>query len=91
MYMCMASVGRGRGQRGWYSTGGREGGSPVTGSAIQACVSISTDFSNNRFDHVPREVCDFSALVKLNFYCNSLRTVPDDLRHLANLRDLSLR
>ena len=50
-----------------------------------------TDFSSNRFDHIPQEVCDFRALVRLNFYSNSLRTVPDDLRHLENLRDLNLR
>ena len=49
------------------------------------------DFTNNRYDHIPQEVCDFMQLVKLSFYRNLLRSVPEDLRHLENLKDLNLR
>ena len=49
------------------------------------------DFTNNRFDRIPQEVCDFMQLVKLSFYRNLLRSVSEDLRHLENLKDLNLR
>ena len=51
----------------------------------------TADFGSNRFDHVPLEVCDFKELVKLSFYRNLLRSVPEELKHLENLKDLNLR
>ena len=60
--------------------------------SLSLSLSVSLlDFTNNRFDHVPEEVCNFGQLVKLSFYRNLLRSVPEDLRHLENLKDLNIR
>ena len=51
-----------------------------------------TDFSRNRFDRFPEELCQsFTSLSKLNFYHNCLRNVPEDIRLLTNLKELNLR
>ena len=56
------------------------------------CVLDSpADFSRNRFDRIPEEVCNFRELVKLNCYHNSIRYVPEDLNDLSNLTELNLR
>lgn len=61
----------------------------VTLSAF--CSSLSSDFSKNRLDRIPDEVCNFGALLKLNCYHNSIRFVPEELSMLTNLKELDLR
>ena len=64
----------------------------ITGvSLYHWCCYFSVDFTSNRFDHIPQEICDFRQLVKLSFYRNLLRVVPEDLKLLINLKDLNLR
>ena len=54
-------------------------------------LCFSPDFSKNRLDRIPDEVCNFRALVKLNCYHNSIRFVPYELSDLMNLQELDLR
>lgn len=52
---------------------------------------FEADFSRNRFDRFPEELCQlFTSLSKLNFYHNCLRNVPEDISLLTNLKELNL-
>lgn len=49
------------------------------------------DISRNRFTEIPREVCEFSLLEKLDCYNNSIRSLPESIARLQYLKYLNLR
>ena len=55
------------------------------------CPLSTPDFSNNRFDKVPKEIIGFKALVKLNCHHNSIRWMIEELYLLTNLKDVDMR
>ncbi len=54
-------------------------------------ILSTLDFSNNRFDKVPKEIIGFKALVKLNCHHNSIRWLIEELCVLTNLKEIDIR
>ncbi|XP_060082646.1 DISP complex protein LRCH3-like isoform X2 [Ylistrum balloti] len=52
--------------------------------------TIGADLSKNRLQDVPKEVCDFGSMEKLNCYHNVLKFLPDALVQLQALTHLNL-
>ena len=54
-------------------------------------VSTLSDLSKNRLADIPREVCDFRSLERLDVYHNVIRALPHALVQLQALVHLNLR
>ncbi|XP_069104080.1 leucine-rich repeat and calponin homology domain-containing protein 1-like isoform X10 [Argopecten irradians] len=52
--------------------------------------TIGADLSKNRLQDVPKEVCDYASMEKLNCYHNVLKFLPDALVQLQALTHLNL-
>ncbi|XP_033760399.1 leucine-rich repeat and calponin homology domain-containing protein 1-like isoform X7 [Pecten maximus] len=52
--------------------------------------TIGADLSKNRLQDVPKEICDFASMEKLNCYHNVLKFLPDALVQLQALTHLNL-
>ncbi|XP_021371746.1 leucine-rich repeat and calponin homology domain-containing protein 3-like isoform X1 [Mizuhopecten yessoensis] len=52
--------------------------------------TIGADLSKNRLQDVPKEVCDFGSMEKLNCYHNVLKFLPDALVQLQALTHLNI-
>lgn len=49
------------------------------------------DISKNRFTDIPKEICEFVLLEKLNCYNNSIRSLPQNITRLQYLSYLDIR
>lgn len=52
---------------------------------------FTIDISKNRFTEIPKEVCEFTLLEKLDCYNNSIRSLPESITQLQYLKYLNLR
>ena len=52
---------------------------------------MHSDISKNRFHELPVLIYSCEALVKLNCYHNTIRTIPEGIRRLQNLQHVNLR
>ncbi|KAJ8310503.1 hypothetical protein KUTeg_012368 [Tegillarca granosa] len=52
--------------------------------------TIHTDLSKNRFSEIPREVCEYTSMEKLNCYHNVIKVIPEAIVQLQALTHLNI-
>ena len=58
---------------------------------VNNLFSVVSDLSKNRVSEVPKEVCGYASMEKLNCYHNVIKTIPDAIVQLQALTYLNLR
>ncbi|XP_037928211.1 leucine-rich repeat and calponin homology domain-containing protein isoform X2 [Teleopsis dalmanni] len=64
---------------------------PKTGTKFSLADTVIADLSRNRFCELPEEITTFSFLETLLLYHNSIRSIPESVKHLTSLTYLDLR
>ncbi|KAL9925097.1 leucine-rich-repeats and calponin homology domain protein isoform 1-T1 [Glossina fuscipes fuscipes] len=64
---------------------------PKTGTKYILTDTVIADLSRNRFCELPEEITTFSFLETLLLYHNTIRSVPESVKHLTSLTYLDLR
>ncbi|XP_014103169.2 leucine-rich repeat and calponin homology domain-containing protein isoform X1 [Bactrocera oleae] len=64
---------------------------PKTGTKYNLTDTVMADLSRNRFCELPEEITTFSFLETLLLYHNTIRSIPESVKHLTSLTYLDLR
>uniref|UniRef100_A0A1I8NW32 Calponin-homology (CH) domain-containing protein n=1 Tax=Stomoxys calcitrans TaxID=35570 RepID=A0A1I8NW32_STOCA len=64
---------------------------PKTGTKYNLNDTVIADLSRNRFCELPEEITTFSFLETLLLYHNTIRSIPESVKHLTSLTYLDLR
>ncbi|XP_036329086.1 uncharacterized protein LOC118741276, partial [Rhagoletis pomonella] len=64
---------------------------PKTGTKYNLADTVMADLSRNRFCELPEEITTFSFLETLLLYHNTIRSIPESVKHLTSLTYLDLR
>ncbi|XP_061396163.1 leucine-rich repeat and calponin homology domain-containing protein [Musca vetustissima] len=64
---------------------------PKTGTKFNLSDTVIADLSRNRFCELPEEITTFSFLETLLLYHNTIRSIPESVKHLTSLTYLDLR
>ncbi|XP_065357119.1 leucine-rich repeat and calponin homology domain-containing protein isoform X2 [Calliphora vicina] len=64
---------------------------PKTGTKFNLHDTVIADLSRNRFCELPEEITTFSFLETLLLYHNTIRSIPESVKHLTSLTYLDLR
>ena len=64
---------------------------PIDPKQIDLSDTITADLSRNRLTEFPSILCQFRSLERLNLYHNAIKSIPEEISQLQQLKFLDLR